>query len=97
AFMPTVEIGWRYARQAWGRGYATEAASAVLSFAFGELGLPELVSFTAVSNMRSVAVMERIGMMRDGIFEHPSLPVGHRLRPHVLYRVRTSASELRPL
>lgn len=87
-FMPCTEIGWRLARSAWGHGYATEAALAVLDFAFGTIGLDEVVSFTAATNLRSQRVMERIGMHRDPgeDFDHPALPDGHRLRRHVLYR-----------
>jgi ribosomal-protein-alanine N-acetyltransferase len=89
-FTPAVEVGWRLARHAWGHGYATEAAEASLAFGFKDLGLDEIVSFTAPMNTRSSAVMERLGMTRDpaGDFEHPRLPVGHRLRPHILYRLR---------
>jgi RimJ/RimL family protein N-acetyltransferase len=87
-FLPAVEIGWRYARSAWGRGYATEAAQAVLAFAFHELRLDEVVSFTAVENRRSRAVMERLGMEHDAAddFDHPRIPEGSPLRRHVLYR-----------
>lgn len=86
-FTPCTEIGWRLARSAWGRGYATQAARAALAFGFGELGLAEIVSFTALANARSIAVMERLGMRRDGGFDHPRLPAGHRLQRHVLYRL----------
>ena len=86
-FTPCTEIGWRLARSAWGRGYATQAARAALAFGFGELGLAEIVSFTALANTRSIAVMERLGMRRDGEFDHPRLPAGHRLQRHVLYRI----------
>ncbi|GHD46936.1 N-acetyltransferase [Thalassobaculum fulvum] len=86
---PCVEVGWRLARSAWGKGYASEAARACLGFGFGRLGLDEIVSFTAVGNTRSRAVMERLGMTSDPAddFEHPSLPDGHPLRRHVLYRI----------
>lgn len=89
-FGPAREIGWRLARAHWGQGFASEAARRTLAFAFDTLGWPEVVSFTAVPNVRSQAVMERIGLRRvpDGDFEHPLVPVGHRLRPHVLYRLR---------
>jgi ribosomal-protein-alanine N-acetyltransferase len=88
-FTPAVEIGWRLARSAWGKGYATEAARRALEFGFDELGLSAIVSFTAVLNVRSQRVMQRIGMVRDtaGDFDHPNVPAGHRLRPHVLYRL----------
>lgn len=87
-FTPCVEVGWRLPRWAWGRGYATEAASEALRVAVDDLGLEEVVSFTAATNDRSRAVMARLGMTRDPAddFDHPALPPGHRLRPHVLHR-----------
>ncbi len=88
-FMPATEIGWRLARETWGHGYATEAARAVVRDAFEVLGLAELVSFTVPANLRSRAVMERIGMTRDEAddFDHEGIPIGHPLRRHVLYRI----------
>jgi RimJ/RimL family protein N-acetyltransferase len=88
-FTPAVEVGWRLSRSAWGSGYATEAARAALEFGFGHLDLEEIVSMTTETNLRSRAVMERIGMTRrpEDDFEHPSLPEGHPLRRHVLYRI----------
>ena len=89
-FTPAVEVGWRLAREAWGHGYATEAARASLRFGFVSLGLEEIVSFTAPDNARSRRVMERLGMHRDPAddFDHPRFPPGHPLRRHVLYRLR---------
>ena len=87
-FSPCVEIGWRLAFEYWGKGYATEAAEAALKVGFNRLELPEIVSFTAIENHRSRAVMERLGMNQAvETFEHPSLPVGHPLREHYLYRL----------
>ena len=88
-FTPAIEIGWRLARTAWGSGYATEGARAVLKHAFGPLGLTDLVSFTAEWNRPSRRVMEKIGMTHDPAddFDHPKLPEGHKLRRHVLYRI----------
>jgi RimJ/RimL family protein N-acetyltransferase len=83
-----VEVGWRLAAAHWGHGFATEAARVAVSVAFTELALPEVVSFTAVGNVRSRAVMERLGMRPVGEFEHPRVPVGHPARRHVLYRLR---------
>jgi RimJ/RimL family protein N-acetyltransferase len=87
-FTPTVEVGWRLARSAWGQGYATEAGSAALAFGFGQAGLTEIVSFTSAGNARSRAVMERLGMSHDPAddFDHPGLPETDPLRRHVLYR-----------
>ena len=59
------DVGWRLVRGAWGRGFATEAARATLHDAFGRLGLAEVVAFTAPHNLRSQAVMQRLGMRRD--------------------------------
>lgn len=73
--------------QHWGKGFATEAARGALRVGFELLCLPEIVSFTAVCNKRSRAVMERLHMREVGPFEHPSLPVGSRLRRHCLFRL----------
>ena len=88
-FTPCVEVGWRLARTAWGKGYATEAARASLDWGFQEEGLDQIVSFTATQNRPSRAVMERLGMTRDAAedFDHPSLDAGHPLQRHVLYRM----------
>lgn len=87
-FSPCVEIGWRLASCYWGQGYATEAAEAALRFGFSELGLAEIVSFTAVANRRSRAVMERLGMVPDAnTFDHPALAPDSPLRRHCLYRL----------
>ena len=87
-FTPAVEIGWRLVRSHWGRGLASEAARASLAYGFDELALAEVVAFTFTGNERSRAVMRRIGMTHDPAddFEHPVIPEGHPLRPHVLYR-----------
>jgi RimJ/RimL family protein N-acetyltransferase len=87
-FTPVYEIGWRLPCDAWGRGYATEGAAAVMRFAFERLDLPEVVALTASINRRSRAVMERLGMTHDAIddFDHPRLATADRLRRHVLYR-----------
>lgn len=91
-FTPCVEVGWRLARDAWGQGYATEAATTALRVGFDDLGLTEMVSFTTTTNRRSRAVMQRLGMLHDltDDFDHPGLPEDSPLRPHVLYRIRMS-------
>jgi RimJ/RimL family protein N-acetyltransferase len=87
-FTPAVEIGWRLFPAFWGRGLAREAAELALGAAFGPLGLDEVVAFTVPANRPSWGLMRRLGMRPDGAFEHPRLPEGHPLRPHLLYRVR---------
>ena len=87
-FSPCVEIGWRLASLFWGMGFATEAASAALRIGFDVLELPEIVSFTALSNIRSQAVMERLGMKRSPVtFQHPGVPPENPLQEHCLYRL----------
>lgn len=88
-FTPCVEIGWRLASQYWGKGYATEAAQAVLELAFTTWNLPEIVSFTVPANVRSRRVMEKLGMKHDPAddFDHPKLSTDHTLSRHVLYKL----------
>lgn len=88
---PGVEASWRLSTAAWGKGYCTEAMRAILADA-PRHGHVEIVSFTASSNTRSQAVMNRLGFQRDesSDFEHPNLPDGHSLRPHVVYRLPLS-------
>jgi len=89
-FTPANEIGWRFAFEHWGKGYATEGARAALGFAFEKLDWHEVLAFTAASNIRSQRVMRRLGMTRDprDDFDHPKIEADHRLRRHVLYRIR---------
>lgn len=88
-FTPAVEIGWRLARAAWGKGYATEAAAASVARGFGELGLDEVVALAHPANERSRAVMRRLGMTHDPAddFDLPMPPEDDPLRHHVLYRL----------
>ncbi len=73
----------------WGRGYATEAARAVLAVGFNRLGLHEIVSITTTTNARSRQVMEKLGLRHSPAddFDHPSIAEGHPFRRHVLYRL----------
>lgn len=82
-----VEIGWRFLPEAWGQGYATEAAKAALVYGFETVRLPEVIAFTARTNLASQNVMRRIGMSPDPArdFDHPGLAEDHPLRPHVVY------------
>lgn len=88
-FTPEVEVGWRLARKEWGKGYATEAGRAALSFGFTRAGLDEIVGIAPHGNRRHQRVMERLGMHRDPAddFTHPALPSGDPLAPHMLYRL----------
>jgi RimJ/RimL family protein N-acetyltransferase len=92
SFLPgAVEVGWRLARAAWGRGYAPEAAAEAVRFGLEELGLDEIVSFTVPQNRNSRRVMEKVGMTHrpERDFDHPRVdPTTHpQLVRHVLYSV----------
>ncbi|MES9990806.1 MAG: GNAT family N-acetyltransferase [Candidatus Thiodiazotropha sp.] len=88
---PCTEIGWRLAFEYWGKGYATEAGTRALCFAFDELLLDEVVAFTTVTNMCSRAVMRRLGMTNTGRnFNHPAMIADHPLSEHVLYLISRS-------
>ena len=84
-----MEVGWRLARHAWGAGYATEAGTEALRVALGPVGLTEVWSITAVGNVRSQAVMRRLGLLEHSRYRHPGLPEAHVLSEHVAYRTRT--------
>ena len=87
-FGPCVEIGWRLARASWGQGYATEAGTACLDFAFDKLELSEVFAFASVPNMKSRAVMERLSMENlQANFDHPTVPNNSPLREHVVYKI----------
>ena len=85
-----MEVGWRLARHAWHRGYATEAAKAALDVAFGRVGMREIWSMTAVLNEPSQAVMRRLGLSEIARFDHPRIPASHPLQPHVTYHLASS-------
>jgi len=90
---PALEIGWRFATEAWGQGYATEAAHAALDWAFANTDAPEVIAITARTNLRSQAVMRRIGMApepwRD--FDHPRVPDDSPLKAHVTFAAKRPA------
>ena len=87
SFTPCIEVGWRLRKESWRRGYATEAAKACLKQGFSQLNLPAIHSFTAFYNLPSQRVMQKIDLRPLGSFDHPKVPEGHHLRPHVLYGI----------
>jgi RimJ/RimL family protein N-acetyltransferase len=91
-FTPAVEVGWRLAQRFWGSGFALEAAQSAIVDGFDRLTIDEIVSFTSASNAKSRRVMEKLGMTYESSddFDHPSIPLGNPLRPHVLYRLQRS-------
>jgi RimJ/RimL family protein N-acetyltransferase len=93
-----VEIGWRLARDAWGQGYAREAAEASLEWGFTELGADAILAMTVQGNSRSWGLMERLGMSRrfDQDFDHPALAPGDALRPHIVYAITQAERAAQP-
>lgn len=86
------EFGWRLARQAWGQGYITEAASAAIGWLFANRADEAVWAITNTGNHRSRAVMERLGMRYrpDLDFDHPRLAADDPLLPHVTYELQRS-------
>jgi len=86
----TVEMAWRLVPDSWGQGLASEGAAAALAWGLANLHENEILAITARSNLRSQAVMRKIGMhpepWRD--FDHPKLAKDHPLRPHVVFAAR---------
>jgi RimJ/RimL family protein N-acetyltransferase len=84
-----IEIGWRLRADAWGQGYAREAAQASLDWTWANLDAPGVAAITNIENTRSWGLMERLGMRRNPNedFDHPAVPEGDPLRPHILYRI----------
>lgn len=87
-FTPCVEIGWRYKKESWGKGFATEAAAACIQYGFEQLGFDKIVSFTAVQNKLSEKLMQRIGMSQVTAFDHPNIEKASPLCRHVLYEIK---------
>lgn len=86
-FAPGIEIGWRLGQSFWNQGFATEAALACLDFAQKQIKVGKVFAFTAVENIKSERVMQKIGMIKMGYFEHPNIDPGHPLAKHVIYQI----------
>lgn len=94
-FAPAVEIAWRLDYGYWGKGYATEAARAVIQQAFSALSMKEIVAFAVHDNTRAIHIMEKLGMLRDpkGDFDFPGMKKDHPLGRFVLYRLNKKAQK----
>lgn len=81
------EMGWRLTRATWGQGYATEAAAAAIADGFQRLRFPEILAFTSPTNLRSQAVMRRLGMTRRAEldFDYPGEPVDPAVKGSVVF------------
>jgi RimJ/RimL family protein N-acetyltransferase len=84
-FTPCIDIGWRLAKTAWNKGYASEGAKRCLEYGFEALHLDKIYSIAPVANLKSQQVMEKIGMHKVKTFDHPQLLDNARLRKCVLF------------
>lgn len=83
----THEIGWQLREEVWGQGYAREAATAALDFAFDRLTAPEVVAFTVAGNTASWGLMQRLGMTRRADLDYHDPAYGPELNPTIVYRI----------
>lgn len=88
-----LEIGWRLRRDAWGRGYAREAAAASIAWGWRETARPRIAAWTVLANEASWRLMERLGMTRRSelAFAHPVFADGHPLRNLIVYVIERPA------
>lgn len=89
-FTPAIEIGWSFLPDYWGKGLATETATAWLNFAFTGLQMSEIFAFAVLQNTKSHAVMKRLGMQRDNKkdFIHPKVTDAYpHLKRHIVYSI----------
>lgn len=84
-FTPCIEITWRLRKEFWHQGYATEGAERCLEYGFNTFGFDKVYSFTAMINIPSEHVMQRIGMQKVNSFFHPNVDKENPLCEHVLY------------
>lgn len=69
-----VEVGWALSRDVWGQGYATEGGRASLGWAWANLTVDEIVSFTRITNTASRRVMEKLGLTERGYTDYKGIP-----------------------
>ena len=86
-FTPCVEIGWRLDAKFWNQGLATEGAQRCLKYAFTDLSISEVYSFTSLLNLPSERVMQKIGMQKIGQFSHPMIEDKDPLKEHCVYKI----------
>ena len=86
-FTPCVDIGWRLKPSVWNKGYATEGAKACLAHGFNKLALVQIYAIAPAVNTKSEGIMQKIGMEKIKLFEHPMLLNDPRLKTCLLYRI----------
>jgi RimJ/RimL family protein N-acetyltransferase len=81
------EVGWRLREDAWGQGYAKEAAIASLDLAFGKFGAPFVVALTVNQNEASQGLMKRLKMNRREDMDFQSTDMPAEINPVIVYRI----------
>lgn len=89
-FTPAIDMGWRLKKKAWGKGYATEGAKRCLEYAFNTLNLDKIIAVCTAQNTPSEKVMQKIGMLKKGSFDHPKLMDLPEYKKHLCYEIRRS-------
>ncbi len=90
-----MEIGWRLREDAWGQGYAKEAAAAALDAAFQRFGAEEVVALTVPGNTPSWGLMKRLGMRRREELDYIDTRFGEELNPSIVYSIDRQTWESR--
>ncbi len=86
-FTPCIDIGWRIKSTEWNKGFATEGAKKCLDYAFNTLKIRKVYSIAPKINTKSEHIMIKIGMQKEGEFEHPSLLENNSLKTCVVYTI----------
>ena len=86
-FTPSVDVGWRLNKKCWNKGLATEGAKKCLDYGFNKLGLKNIIATTPIINIKSIRVMEKIGMQKLAKFKHPRLKFNEKLENCVCYEI----------
>ena len=89
-FTPAIDMGWRLKKSAWGKRYATEGAKRCLEYAFNTLNLDKIIAVCTAQNTPSEKVMQKIGMLKKGSFDHPKLMHLPEYKKHLCYEIRRS-------
>ena len=84
-FTPGVDIGWRLNKKHWNNGLATEGAKKCLDYGFNKLGLKNIIATAPIINIKSIRVMEKIGMTKLSEFKHPRLKSNKQLEDCVCF------------
>lgn len=87
SFTPCTDIGWRLGKNYWNKGYATEGARRCLDYGFLDIKLKNIKATSTIINVKSIKIMQKLGMKQQLFFNHPRLKGDTRLESCVLYEI----------